>query len=109
MLASGDRATAIVAANDLLALGCIDAIRDRGLSVPKDLSVSGYDDIALADRLDPALTTISVSYEEMGAVATRLLLDLLTGDNRSIETSYEPIRLAPSLVVRSSTGPVGSK
>ncbi len=109
MLDSGDRATAIVAANDLLALGCIDAIRDRGLSVPKDLSVSGYDDIALADRLDPALTTISVSYEEMGAVATRLLLDLLTEDDRNVETSYEPIRLEPSLVVRSSTGPVGSK
>lgn len=109
MLDSGDGATAVVAANDLLALGCIDAIRDRGLRVPSDLSVTGYDDIALADRLDPALTTISVSYEEMGAVAARLLLDLLTEDDRNVETSYEPIRLEPSLVVRSSTGPVGSK
>jgi LacI family transcriptional regulator len=101
--------TAITAANDLLALGCIDAIRERGLSVPGDISVTGYDDIALVDRLDPALTTISLPYEGMGAVAGRLLLNLLAEDDRTIETSYEPIRLAPTLVVRSSTGPVGSR
>jgi LacI family transcriptional regulator len=109
LLESGDAITAIVAANDLLALGCIDAIRERGLSVPGNLSVTGYDDIALVDRLDPALTTISLPYEEMGAVAGRLLLDMLTAVDRVVETSYEPIRLTPTLVVRSSTGPVRSK
>jgi LacI family transcriptional regulator len=101
--------TAIVAANDLLALGCIDAIRERGLSIPGDLSVTGYDDIALVDRLDPALTTISLPYEAMGGAAGRLLLDLLAEHDRTVETSYEPMRLTPSLVVRSSTGPVGSR
>lgn len=101
--------TAIVAANDLLALGCIDAIRERGLSIPGDLSVTGYDDIALVDRLDPALTTISLPYEAMGRAAGCLLLDLLAEDDRTVETSYEPMRLTPSLVVRSSTGPVGSR
>ena len=105
LLDSGDVYTAIVAANDLLALGCIDAIHERGLGVPGDISVTGYDDIALVDRLDPALTTISLPYEEMGAVAARLLLDLLAVDDRAIGTSTEPIRLAPTLVVRSSTGP----
>jgi len=109
LLDSGDAITAIVAANDLLALGCIDAIRERGLSVPEDLSVTGYDDIALVDRIDPALTTISLPYEEMGAVAGRLLLDMLAAVDRVVEASYEPIRLAPTLVVRSSTGPVGAK
>ena len=109
LLDSDDGITAIVAANDLLALGCIDAIRERGLSVPGDLSVTGYDDIALIDRLDPALTTISLPYEEMGVEAGRLLLDLLAADDRIAEASYEPIRLAPTLVVRSSTRPVGSK
>lgn len=109
LLDSEEAITAIIAANDLLALGCIDAIRERGLSVPGDISVTGYDDIALVDRLDPALTTISLPYEEMGAVAGRLLLDLLAADDRTIGTSYEPIRLAPTLVVRSSTGPVGSR
>lgn len=108
MLDSGNGVSAIIAANDLLALGCIDAIRERGLGVPGDVSVTGYDDIALVDRLDPALTTISLPYEEMGVVAGRLLLDLLAADDPTAATSHEPIRLAPTLVVRSSTGPVGS-
>lgn len=108
MLDSGNGVSAIIAANDLLALGCIDAIRERGLGVPGDVSVTGYDDIALVDRLDPALTTISLPYEEMGVVAGRLLLDLLAADDPTVATSHEPIRLAPTLVVRSSTGPVGS-
>lgn len=109
LLDSGNPFTAIVAANDLLALGCIDAIRERELDVPADISVTGYDDIALVDRLDPALTTISVPYEEMGQVAGRLLLDLMAESDRTVETSYEPILLAPSLVVRSSSGPAISK
>lgn len=109
LLDSGNGYTAVVAANDLLALGCIDAVRERGLGVPADLSITGYDDIALVDRLDPALTTISLPYEEMGAVAGRLLLDLMAADDRAIETSTEPVRLAPTLVVRSSTGPATSK
>jgi LacI family transcriptional regulator len=109
LLDSDGAFTAIVAANDLLALGCIDAIRERGLDVPGDISVTGYDDIALVDRLDPALTTISVPYEKMGSMAGRLLLDLMANHDRILETSYEPIRLAPSLVVRSSSGPVPSK
>ncbi|MGB5567010.1 MAG: LacI family DNA-binding transcriptional regulator [Acidimicrobiia bacterium] len=107
LLDSGNAITAMVAANDLLALGCIDAIQERGLSVPGDLSVTGYDDIALVDRLDPALTTISLPYEAMGAAAGNLLLELMAAHDRSGEASYDPIRLAPSLVVRSSTGPVG--
>jgi LacI family transcriptional regulator len=105
VLDSSAAATAIVAANDLLALGCIDAIQERGLSVPGDLSVTGYDDIALVDRLDPALTTISLPYEAMGVAAGHFLLDLLADGDQSGESSYKPILLAPSLVVRSSTGP----
>ena len=109
LLDSGDTVTAIVAANDLLALGCIDAIQERGLSVPGDFSVTGYDDIALVDRLDPALTTISLPYEEMGAVAARRLLDLMADGGDQVETPHAPILLAPSLVARSSTGPVGPR
>lgn len=107
LLDSGNGYTAVIAANDLLALGCIDAVRERGLNVPADVSVTGYDDIALVDRLDPALTTISLPYEEMGTMAGRLLLDLLAAEDRAIETSIEPTRLAPTLVIRSSTGPAG--
>lgn len=104
MLDSGDAPTAIIAANDLLALGCIDAIRERGGSVPEDMAVSGYDDIALVDRLDPALTTISLPYEQMGGAAASLLLDLMADDDRTVRSSYEPVKLAPKLVVRASTG-----
>jgi LacI family transcriptional regulator len=107
LLDSDDAITAIVAANDLLALGCIDAIRERGLSVPGEISVTGYDDIALVDRLDPALTTISLPYEEMGAMAGHLILDLMAEEDRTMAASFEPIRLAPTLMARSSTGPVG--
>ncbi len=109
LLDSGDSPTAIIAANDLLALGCIDAIREHGMTIPGDVSVTGYDDIALVDRLDPALTTISLPYQAMGSAAGHLLFDLMADDDRTVETSYEPILLAPSLVVRSSSGPVGSK
>ena len=109
LLESGDTPTAIVAANDLLALGCIDAIRERGLAVPGDVSVTGYDDIALVDRLNPALTTISLPYESMGAAAGRLLLNLMAEDDRVVRSSYEPVKLDPSLIVRSSTSPVVSQ
>lgn len=108
-LDSGLGFTAIVAANDLLALGCIDAIQERGLDVPGDISVTGYDDILLVDRLEPPLTTVSSPYEEMGASAAQMLVGMLGGQYRGIEPPYEPIRLAPSLVVRSSSGPVSSK
>ena len=79
------------------------------MTIPGDVSVTGYDDIALVHRLDPALTTISLPYQAMGSAAGHLLFDLMADDDRTVETSYEPILLAPSLVVRSSSGPVGSK
>jgi LacI family transcriptional regulator len=75
------------------------------MSVPEDIAVSGYDDIALVDRLDPALTTISLPYEEMGDAAARLLLDLMGEDDRVVRSSYEPVKLAPKLIVRASTSP----
>jgi LacI family transcriptional regulator len=107
LLDSGEDVTAIVAANDLIALGCIDAIRARGLSVPGDLSVTGYNNMTFVDRLEPPLTTVSVPYEAMGAAAARLLLDLLAAEDDTADATYEPIRLPPSLVVRGSTGPAG--
>lgn len=109
MLDSDGSYTAVVAANDMLALGCIDAIRERSLDVPRDISVTGYDDITLVERLDPALTTISIPYETMGTEAGRLLLEMMTEAHHPVETHYEPTRLAPSLMVRSSTGPVSNR
>jgi LacI family transcriptional regulator len=107
LLDSGEDVSAIVAGNDLIALGCLDAIRARGLSVPGDLSVVGFDDMTFVNRLYPPLTTVAVPYEAMGASAGQLLLELLaTADETAEANTYEPERLSPSLVVRDSTGPV---
>ncbi|MCZ6461849.1 MAG: LacI family DNA-binding transcriptional regulator [Actinobacteria bacterium] len=104
LLDSGEDFTAIVAANDLIALGCYDALAQRGISVPGDVSVTGYNDMTFVDRVAPPLTTVAVPYQEMGGAAARQLLDLLVGEVRA-GAPYPPTRLAPELVVRESTAP----
>lgn len=100
--ATGPRATAVVAGNDLIALGVMRSLRAHGLTCPDDMSVVGFNDITFAQDFSPPLTTVRVPTLEMGAEAARLLL-------QSIETGVqEPVTLTlpVSLVVRSSTGPV---
>lgn len=93
--------TAIVAANDLLAIGCIRAMRARGLRVPSDISLVGFNDMPLVDLIDPPLTTVRVPQHEMGRAAARILLGLLGED--SVDNDHVHLELAPELVVRSST------
>lgn len=93
--------SAVAAANDLLALGCYSALRKRGLSVPSDVSVTGYNDAAFAHAFMPPLTTVRVPAYEMGFRAGELLLRAI----RETEPSVEEVRLQPSLVVRESTAP----
>jgi LacI family transcriptional regulator, galactose operon repressor len=100
LLDSGVTFTAIVAGNDLIALGCYDALRARGLGIPGDVSITGYNDLAFVDRVAPPLTTVAVDYREMGAVAARTLLTMLDSEP---SPPYEPVRLAPRLIVREST------
>ena len=69
--------TAIVAANDLLALGCYDVLAERGLRCPDDVSVVGFNDMPFADRFDPPLTTVRIPHYEIGAAAADLLLERL--------------------------------
>jgi DNA-binding LacI/PurR family transcriptional regulator len=93
--------TGVICASDPLALGAIRAARRRGLSVPGDLSVIGYDDSALMSCVDPALTTIRQPIEAMGRAAVDLLVHQIEGGTvRTAELLYEP-----ELVVRSSTAP----
>jgi len=96
--ASGD-VTAIVAGNDLLALGCYDVLAERGLRCPRDVSVVGFNDMPFADRFHPPLTTIRIPHREMGAAAADLLLELLAHP----ETSPRQLLLPAMLVVRGST------
>lgn len=99
LLARRPRPTAIVAANDLLAIGCYDALHDAGLFCPKDVSVTGFNDMPLVDMLAPPLTTARVAHYRMGAEAARLLL-------RHLEEPEAPqldVVLRAELVVRNST------
>lgn len=91
--------TAIVAANDLLALGTLDAINQLGLSCPKDISIVGHNDMPLVDLVSPPLTTVRIGHRDMGRDAARLLL-------KEIETrahAVQHIILEPELIVRQST------
>jgi DNA-binding LacI/PurR family transcriptional regulator len=93
-------ATAIVCGSDLMALGAIRAARQRGLDVPKDLSVVGYDDSTLIAFTDPPLTTVRQSVQAMGEAAVRALLDEIAGEPAP-RAEYV---FRPELVVRGSTG-----
>ncbi|ROS78617.1 LacI family DNA-binding transcriptional regulator [Cellulomonas sp. PhB143] len=91
--------TAIVCASDPLALGAIRAVRRAGLDVPRDVSVVGYDDSALMNSTDPALTTVRQPIDAMGRAAVDLLAAMIAGG----EVSRDELLFEPELVVRRST------
>jgi LacI family transcriptional regulator len=91
--------TAIWAVNDLLAVGALRAIRERGLSVPEDLSLAGFDDIELASQLWPPLTTVAIHGQELGRRAAQRLFRRIQG--AEMDPTLESI--ATELIVRAST------
>lgn len=91
--------TAIAAANDLLALGCYEALHERGLSCPKDISVTGYNDSPFVDLLTPPLTTVRIPQREIGSRAARMLLVKI---EEGIATMPDVV-LRPQLIARQST------
>lgn len=117
--------TAIFAANDSSAMGAIEAIRSRGLRIPEDISVIGFDDLPQAQWMRPALTTVRQPLAEMGRIATRMLLRRLMADEEdSVEddpedstegdpenagepdmTLVERVELETELVIRESCQP----
>ncbi|PRY02230.1 LacI family DNA-binding transcriptional regulator [Allonocardiopsis opalescens] len=94
--------TGLLCANDPLALGVVRAARRRGLSVPGEVSVVGYDDSAFMNCTDPPLTTVRQPIEAMGRAAVELLAGQIDGG----ATTAEELMFDPELVVRGSTGPV---
>jgi len=92
--------TAIVCGSDLMALGAIRAIRARGLSVPDDISVLGYDDSALIPFTDPPLSTLRQPVLAMSKAAVRALTDAVSGQ----PAPHSEYVFRPELVVRGSTG-----
>jgi LacI family transcriptional regulator len=95
------RFTAIVCANDRLAIGAIKALRDDGHLCPHDVSVTGYNDTDFVDRIDPPLTTVRIQKREAGARAAAILLDRLTDPRHEPEHVILPVEL----IVRGSTAP----
>ena len=95
----GGEFTAIVAANDLLALGCYEALEAAGVACPSAVSVIGCNDMPFADRFHPALTTIHISHVELGRAAADLLLERLEAP----DTPPRQVLITPRLVVRGST------
>ena len=95
-----DRPTAIVGFNDKVAVGALAAAAERGLRVPGDVSVTGFDDIDLAQATSPRLTTVRQPLGEMGRMAVSLLIRLL--EHQQVEALH--VELATELVVRDSTG-----
>jgi LacI family transcriptional regulator len=99
LFVSGKKITGVVAANDLLALGVLDALRDAGLGCPVDVSVVGHNDMPLMDVVSPPLTTIRIEHREMGRTAARLLTERIVSGSDEIRH----VVLTPELVVRKST------
>jgi DNA-binding LacI/PurR family transcriptional regulator len=102
LLAMKDRPTAILAANDLTAIGALRVIHREGLSVPEDFSIVGFDDIELSDIVFPPLTTIRLPRHEL-AEAFVTALESSAKDPHAVGRQYS---VKTSLVIRSSTGPV---
>jgi LacI family transcriptional regulator len=95
--------TAIFAGSDLQALGVYEEARRRGLRIPDDLSVVGFDDLSIAQYVTPPLTTVRQPHSEMAAEAVRMVLAMKSADRPNQPTRIE---LATSLVVRQSTAPI---
>jgi len=95
------RPTALTCFNDKTAVGALAAAAERGLRVPADLSITGYDDMDLAQATSPMLTTVRQPLEEMGRMAVGLLIRLL--ERHRLDALH--VELATELVVRGSTGP----
>lgn len=103
LLALGRLPTAVCCVNDFTAIGAIKAAVERGLQVPADISVVGFDDILLARHVLPELTTVSQQAGELGRTAVRVLRQLMGGGARPRKTTM----LAPELVLRQSTAAPG--
>jgi DNA-binding LacI/PurR family transcriptional regulator len=95
-----ERPTAVVAGNDLVAFGLISSLGSRGMSVPGDVSVVGFDGLPLGARSNPPLTSVEQPIAEMGRIAIRLAEQAANGG------PVEHVVLQPQLLVRSSTRPV---
>ncbi len=106
LLATRQQFTAVVAGNDLIALGALSVLATAGLPCPSRVSVVGFNDLPLVDKLTPPLTTVALPLRDMGALAARLLLGKIEGNGH--EGPVAQSLLGVELAVRGSTGPAAA-
>jgi DNA-binding LacI/PurR family transcriptional regulator len=102
ILESGFKPSAIICVNDFMALGVLRALREQGLRVPQDVSVTGFDNIKLSEFCSPLLTTLHIPRETIGQV----IFESLVPEAASSRTTGREIVFSPEFVLRDSTGPV---
>jgi DNA-binding LacI/PurR family transcriptional regulator len=100
LLESGFRPTAILCVNDFMAVGVMRELREEGLQIPRDVSVTGFDNIKLAEFCSPPLTTVHIPREQIG----HIIFDNVLGNGREDHSGGREILIEPELVVRDSTG-----
>jgi len=101
ILKTGKKFSAVLTANDLLALGCYDTLEEHRLRCPEDISVTGFNDTPFINRLTPPLTTVQIPHHELGVQAASLLLERM----QNPESPAKSIKLEPRLIIRNSTAP----
>ena len=101
VLDAGTDFTAVVAGNDLIALGCYDVFAERGIRCPDDVSVVGFNNMPFLDKLAPPLTTVAIPHHQVGVEAGRMLLEAIHEPDRPVRSILLPL----SLAVRGSTAP----
>jgi len=100
LLASGFQPTAIICVNDFMALGVVRELREHGLEVPRDVSVTGYDNISLSEYAFPPLTTVNIPREMIGHLA----FSALVPEHEDVQVRGREFLIDPELVIRESTG-----
>lgn len=98
-----ERPSAIICGNDVLAAGAMMRARERGVRIPQEISITGFDDIGLASVVDPALTTVRVPQIEMGKTAARVLLSHLSGEGGAAS-----VQIKTQIIHRASLARIGA-
>jgi LacI family transcriptional regulator len=105
LLRSGFHPTAIVCVNDFMAVGVLRELREQGIRVPEDVSVTGFDNIALSEFCCPALTTVHIPRDQIG----RTIFESLVPDSKKPRAKGREIVIDPEFLVRESSGPAPKK
>ncbi|HEY6192695.1 MAG TPA: LacI family DNA-binding transcriptional regulator [Bacteroidota bacterium] len=100
LLKQGGKPTALFAANDAMAIGCMNYLKAARKRIPEDIAIVGFDDIELSSHVEPNLTTVRVFKAEMGKIAVKRIVEMIREKTRHVSTVHLPVEL----IVRASSG-----